>query len=447
MQRRSVKNNITQRLNSGSYNFTRNFRRNEKYLLEKIDEYQKYGTNMPGYIKQRLQQSQELLGRLRSSAASGAAAPAPLAAAATGVATGLATGPAPLVAPANDFLEFAEPGGGGGGGGGGGSVWVPRAAVANAPKRTLDIELNTWIPWEAYPNDVPFESPLKGIGNGEHKLAEILGITPNGQNKKYDLDMCLNVKGRDLCTKGEVKEIKKDSSFFPGANGRNEFRKTKHLIANLQEIFNRLFNDYKDMLSAKIVEYMSCYKERKDGSVSKNDLLTMTPDEISQTNLPRLIETCKYLNLQRQRIISSNNYKKLFRIHDVLSGELRDVNSSRLYKILSADSKSPEEITAVLGEQAYRLEQFLELIDHPIINNPEEFIRYLGQFAAKLFSDYTLILVNKKKGFYITDNLEARITIYRVTRAYPKFLITFSGKWDDIKISEADDQEEPPEES
>ena len=72
---------------------------------------------------------------------------------------------------------------------------------------------------------------------------------------------------------------------------------------------------------------------------------------------------------------------------------------------------------------------------------------YLNEFAARLFSDCTLILVNETKGFYITDNLEAHVRIYRITRAYPKFLITFSGNWDDIIISEADDQEEPPEES
>lgn len=202
------------------------------------------------------------------------------------------------------------------------------------------------------------------------------------------------------------------------------------------------------MLSAKIIDHMSCYKEKKDGSVAKNDLLTMTPDEISQTNLPRLIETCEYLNLQRQIIVSSNNYKQQFKIHDTLSGEARHVNSSRLYKILSADSKSPAEISSILGAQVYKLEKFLELTEHPFITNTSEFIEYLNNFADKLFKKYTLILVNKDKGFYITSELNKHIKIYRITRAYPKFLISMSGNWDDVIVKEEEeDNEEPPEDS
>jgi len=325
-------------------------------------------------------------------------------------------------------------------------------AVAERPKptaKTLNVDFNTWIPWDKYPEcaDIPFKSSVKGIGNGEHKLAKILGTVPNGQNIKYDLDICLKLKEVDVCSKGEVKEIEKDSSFFPGANGRNEFRKTKHLIANLQEIFNKLFNEYKDMLSAEIIDFMSCYKEKTDGTVAKNDLLTMTPDEISETNLPRLIKTCKFINSQRQGIAASNNYKKQFRIHDTLSGEIRHVNSSRLYKILSADSKTPEEITAVLGAQTYRLEKFLELTDHEIITNTAAFVDYLDNFADALFRGYTLILVNKDKGFYITNELNRHVRIYRITRAYPKFKISMSGRWDDVPVKEEEDDDEPPEEA
>jgi hypothetical protein len=82
-----------------------------------------------------------------------------------------------------------------------GVVMFVLAAVANAPKKTVELELDTWIKWDTYPNDVPFklEEPISGIGNGEYKLAAILGTKPLGQNVPYDLDLCI----KDLCSRGE----------------------------------------------------------------------------------------------------------------------------------------------------------------------------------------------------------------------------------------------------
>lgn len=419
-QRKNITHNIRQRLSSG-YNVTRNAKSNEKYLRGKIDEYESKGPSMKGFIKERLDESRTLLSRIHAKKANARGSKQVL--------------PSGLVIPPG---VVPDPGGGST------ANWVPKASVANPPKKALDLELNTWIPWEKYNNDIPFKSSVKGIGNGEHKLAEILGTEPNGQNKKYDLDLCLKVKGRDLCTKGEVKEIEKDSSFFPGANGRNAFRQTKQEISSLQDVLRTVLKDFRSMLSSKFIEYMTCYKEKADGSVSKYDLLTMTPDEISQTNLPRLIEVCIFLHEQRVKEMEKSH--RTFSSFDIITGEPRQISSSQMYKLCKADGGDTAKLIKILGEELFKRESFLEVTDHPIIKNPEGFQEYLGQFAARLFSDYTLILVNKKKGFYITDNLEARVTIYRITRAYPKFLITFSGKWDDIKIIEAeDDNEKPPE--
>jgi len=408
MQRRNVKNNITQRLNSGSYNFTRSFRTNEKYLLGKIDEYQKYGTNMPGYIKQRLQQSQELLGRLRSSAATGAAAPPPLAAAATGVATGpatgVATGLAPLVAPANDFLGLAEPGGGGGGGG---SVWVPRAAVANAPKKTVELELDTWIKWDTYPNDVPFklEEPISGIGNGEYKLAAILGTKPLGQNVPYDLDLCI----KDLCSRGEVKELDSANSFRPGVKGVNLYRPIKYQISDLQKIIEAFNEEFEGVLHKELTE----------------TVLNISPGEIGAQNLDNIQSICVALHHIK---LSTVNSGRMYDIFDILTAAPRQVNANMLYKLLMAEGRPLDEINRILGENEFRRERIISLLEHPFINDPLKLRRSLDEFPSILFEGLTLIFVDEKKGFYIASNTAETVKYNRITQDKPRFKVIFKGK-------------------
>ena len=408
---------------NGSYNVTRNLRRNERDLVAKIEEYKKKG-ELPGFMKKRLEEAEELLSRVRGkrleTISEVASVPNTERRSAERV-------EAPVVPNVVKPVKIKK-----------------TKVIAERPKPTekvLDEPFNKWIPWEKFPeaSEIPFTTSVKGIGNGEHKLAAILGTTPNGQNKKYDLDLCLKVRDQDVCSKGEVKEIEKDSSFFPGANGRNEFRKTKHSLASLQEIFQTVFKEFKHKLSPSIIESMSSYKETADGKVVKNDLLTMTPDEISQKNLPKLIEACVFLhNLRMAEMKKTEDSGKTFTTYDILSGQQKQVGSTQLYKLCKAEDRVSE-LVQILGEEIYEREKFLDVTDHPIIQNPEEFEKYLGSFAAKLFQGYTLILVNKTKGFYIAKDLEKHVKIYRITKAYPKFLISFSGKWDDVQV---DDEEQ-----
>ena len=386
---------ITRRLNNGSYNFKRNFRRNEEYLLGKIDEYEKRGANMTGFMKGRLEESKVLLARIRSRGPSAAAAAAPLAAAA----------PAPLAARANEFLAVAEDGnGGGGGGGGGGSVWVPRAAVANAPKITLDIKLNTWIPWEAYPNDVPFrlEEPISGIGNGEYKLAAILGTKPLGQNVPYDLDLCI----KDLCSRGEVKELDSANSFRPGVKGADLYRPIKYQISDLQKIIQTFNEEFEGALDKELTE----------------TVLSISPGEIGAQNLDKIQSICAALHHIK---LSTVNSGRMYAAFDILTGAPRQVTANILYKLLIAEGRPLDEINGILGEPEFRRERIIGLLEHPFINDPLKLRRSLEEFPSILFEGLTLIFVHEEKGFYIVSNTAESVKYNRITQEKPRFKVRF----------------------
>jgi hypothetical protein len=317
---------------------------------------------------------------------------------------------------------------------------LPEPPSPPPEKRVLDVNFNEWIPWGNYPDAsaISFKSQKKGEGNGERKLAFILGTKPNGQNKRHDLDICVEIKGGELCKLAEIKEIEKDNSFFPGATGRNGFRITKANIASLQDIFRELKGAFAPYLTEEILGYMSCHEEKGDGTVLKYDIITMTPDEVSQTNLPRLIATCYYLRDKRQQILSSEKRSKRYDIHEPMTGILTKVDSTMVYNSLLLWKKSPEEIRSVLGDDIYNDEKFLKLVEHKFIDEPNFLPELCKSFGPGIFSGYQVILVNKDKGFYIPDRLDNRLRIYRITRAYPKFIVAFDGDWTKVVIPDED---------
>lgn len=319
---------------------------------------------------------------------------------------------------------------------------LPEPQSPPPQKKVLDVNFNEWIPWDNYPDAsaISFKSQKKGEGNGERKLAFILGTVPNGQNKRHDLDICVEIKGGELCKLAEIKEIEKDNSFFPGATGRNGFRITKANIASLQDIFRELKDAFAPYLTKEILGYMSCHEEKGDGTVLKYDIITMTPDEVSQTNLPRVIATCYYLRDKRQQILSSEKRSKRYDIHEPMTGILTKVDSTMVYNSLLLWKKSPEEIRLVLGDDIYNDEKFLKLTEHQFINNPDYLPSVCNSFGPSIFTGYQVILVNKERGFYIPDRLDNRLKIYRITRAYPKFIVAFDGDWAKVVIPDEDNE-------
>jgi hypothetical protein len=78
--RRNVMNSIRRRLNSGAYNKTRNLKKNERAVRDKLRAYEKKG-DLKGYMAKRYDDVLDLMGRLEEikEVGAGALAPAPVA--------------------------------------------------------------------------------------------------------------------------------------------------------------------------------------------------------------------------------------------------------------------------------------------------------------------------------------------------------------------------------
>jgi hypothetical protein len=269
-------------------------------------------------------------------------------------------------------------------------------------RSSVQLELNKWVPWEKYPNDVPFDYKPSGIGNGEYKLAAILGTKPLGQNVPYDLDLCI----KDLCSRGEVKELDSANSFRLGVDGVNLYRPIMYKISDLQRIIQKFNEEFEGVLDKELTE----------------DVLSINPGEIGAENLGKIQSICERLHHIK---LSTVNSGRMYDVFDILTAAPRQVNANMLYKLLMAEGRPLDEINGILGETEFKTERIICLLEHPFINDPLKLRRSLEEFPSILFEGLTLIFVDEKKGFYIVSDTAKTITYKRITQFKPRFHVRF----------------------
>lgn len=278
-------------------------------------------------------------------------------------------------------------------------------------RSSVQLELNKWVPWEKYPNDVPFDveevekylgKKISGIGNGEHKMAEILGTEPLGQNVPYDLDLC--IKG--LCSRGEVKELDSANSFRSAVDGENLYRPIMYKISDLQRIIQKFNEEFEGVLDKELTE----------------DVLSINPGEIGAENLGKIQSICQRLHHIK---LSTVNSGRMYDIFDILTAAPRRVNANMLYKLLMAEGRPLDEINGILGETEFKTERIICLLEDPFINDPLKLRRSLEEFPSILFEGLTLIFVDEKKGFYIASNTAETVKYNRITQCKPRFKVIF----------------------
>jgi hypothetical protein len=261
----------------------------------------------------------------------------------------------------------------------------------------INIKFNSWNPWNEESQKVPYKSTTKGIGNGEDRVAFILKTKTLGQNNAYDMD--LSIPG--INSKGEVKELDSANSFKAGRNGRDLLRPIKNDIITFLILIKSLSID-------KIKEKVEIISE-------------MSPDEICESNIIILSEICELLyNLKKD--IPTNT--KVYTCYDILTGEKKEINSTKLYKLLKADNRSIDEIKKELGNDEYENEKLLEELNHCYINNPKMMMDNLNEIYSILFKEITLIFVDEDKGYYI-GTTNTNIKFNRITMGTPRFKVIF----------------------
>jgi len=260
-------------------------------------------------------------------------------------------------------------------------------------KKSSSIQEIEWINWTDKSNDISFKTTIKGVGDGEQKIARELDTNILGQNS--DFDMKVIIEGIEY--ECDVKKLDNDNTFNTGVKGRNALRPIKTKITDL-------LNSFRKILGSKILT-------QEEITILQN-FEKVSPDELCVSNIQKLYTILHLLHKKRQQIILTLPNIQPFIKKD---GTIVEMNLLKYYNIcLILKQDLPEEFN-----EFNDILLLLNDISHEYIINPDELYNSLNSLVS-IFSGLKLIFVDEKKGFCILDNI-SNIKFERITRGHPRF--------------------------
>ena len=249
-----------------------------------------------------------------------------------------------------------------------------------------------WINWTDKSNDISFKTTIKGVGDGEQKVANELDTNILGQNS--DFDMKVIIEGTEY--EGDVKKLD-NYTFNTGVKGRNALRPIKTKITDLLNSFRKIIGS--NILTQEEIIILQNFEE-------------VSPDELCVSNIQKLNKILHLLHKKRQEIILTLPNIQPFIKKD---GSIVEMNLLEYYNIcLILKQDVPEEFN-----EFNDILLLLNDISHEYIINPDELYNSLNSLVS-IFSGLKLIFVDEKKGYCILDNI-SNIKFERITRGHPRF--------------------------
>ena len=253
-----------------------------------------------------------------------------------------------------------------------------------------------WINWTNKSKDISFKTTIKGVGDGEQKVASELNTNILGQNS--DFDMRVFIEGNEY--ECDVKKLD-NYTFNTGVKGRNALRPIKTKITDLLNSFRKMFGS--NILTQEEIIILQNFEE-------------VSPDELCVSNIQKLNKLLHLLHKKREKIILTLPNIQPFIKKD---GSIVEMNLFEYYKIcLILKQDIPEEFNKFND-----ILLLLNDISHEYIINPDELYNSLNSLVS-IFSGLKLIFVDEKKGYCILDNI-SNIKFERITRGHPRFRLLF----------------------
>ena len=249
-----------------------------------------------------------------------------------------------------------------------------------------------WINWSDKSKDISFKTTIKGVGDGEQKVANELDTNILGQNS--DFDMKVIIEGIEY--ECDVKKLD-NYTFNTGVKGRNALRPIKTKITDLLNSFRKILGS--NILTQEEIIILQNFEE-------------VSPDELCVSNIQKLNKILHLLHKKRQEIILTLPNIQPFIKKD---GSIVEMNLLEYYNIcLILKQDDPEEFN-----EFNDILLLLNDISHEYIINPDELYNSLNSLVS-IFSGLKLIFVDEKKGYCILDNI-SNIKFERITRGHPRF--------------------------
>jgi hypothetical protein len=265
--------------------------------------------------------------------------------------------------------------------------------IKKQPKPILiEEDENVWIDWTDKSKDIAFKTTIKGVGDGEQKVASELNTNILGQNS--DFDMKIIIEGIEY--ECDVKKLD-NNTFNTGVKGRNALRPIKTKITDLLNSFRKILNS--NILTQEEITNLQDFEE-------------VSPDELCVSNVQKLNKILHLLHKKRQELILTLPNIQPFIKKD---GSIVEMNLFDYYNIcLILKQDIPEEFNKFKD-----ILMLLNDISHEYIINPDELNNSLNTLVS-IFSGLKLIFVDEKKGYCILNDI-LNIRFERITRGHPRF--------------------------
>ena len=251
-----------------------------------------------------------------------------------------------------------------------------------------------WINWSNKSKDILFETTIKGVGDGEQKVASELDSTILGQNSNFD--MKITIGGIEY--ESDVKKLD-NYTFNTGVKGRNALRPIKTKITGLLNSFRQMIES--NILTEEERQMLQYFEE-------------ISPDELCVSNIQQVHKLCNIVHAKTKQLIISIPHIQPFIKKD---GSILDMNLLDYYNIcLILKQDIPDEFNEFIDILIW-----LNDSSHEYIIKPDELCNSLNALVS-IFSELKLIFVDKNKGYSILDNI-SNIRFERITRGHPRFRV------------------------
>lgn len=252
---------------------------------------------------------------------------------------------------------------------------------------------NRWMNWTDKSNEISFKTNVKGVGDGEEKVAAELDTNVLGQNS--DFDMKIIIEGIECDC--DVKKLD-NHTFNTGVKGRNALRPIKTKITDLLNSFRKISGS--NVLSHEETTFLQSFEE-------------VSPDELCVSNIQKLNKLSHILHEKRKQIILTLPNVQPFTKKD--DGSIIQMNLLEYYNIcLILKRDLPEEF-----DKFNDVLMWLNYTSHEYIMNPDALHDSLNSLVS-IFSGLKLIFVDEKKGYCILHDM-TNIKFERITRGHPRF--------------------------
>lgn len=274
-----------------------------------------------------------------------------------------------------------------------------------------NFKFDTFNEWSHKSDNVLFKSTIRGIGDGEQKLATEYNIMPRGQNSAFDME----IDGE----KWEIKKLDKDGSFRLGVDVSSKYIDYLILIINC---FNKLKSIDNDLLDSnvkteigKIIKQIIETKARCKYTIYEG----IKHHEISQSNLDKLDRVI----FQLDKIIFAKTYENSYiKLHCSIDGSEKYYTFGEALQKMLIDKVDNSEISKLLGGNDVFNVVYLQNTLKDELNLFTGLVpsKKLTDIIRSYFTDKILIIVDEIKGYKPLKTDMDKLICYRITSGGPR---------------------------